>query len=143
MAREVVAFANFQGGRILIGVEDDGAVSGIQREDLDWTRPAEVEVVRYGDRLTVTSPGALQNAMTIHNYAAEADYLDRLLQRHGISGRNRLETACMTVDIFRRLPDGQWLFLSLGAGQRLELASIDFQCLIETLYEDVRFAEAA
>ena len=35
LAREVVAFANFQGGRILIGVEDDGAVSGIQREDLE------------------------------------------------------------------------------------------------------------
>ena len=31
----------------------------------DWTRPAEIEVVRYGNRLTVTSPGALQNAMTI------------------------------------------------------------------------------
>jgi ATP-dependent DNA helicase RecG len=31
----------------------------------DWTRPAEVEVVRYRNRLTVTSPGALQNAMTI------------------------------------------------------------------------------
>ena len=36
----------------------------------DWTRPAEVEVVRYGDRLTVTSPGALQNAMTIHKMLA-------------------------------------------------------------------------
>jgi ATP-dependent DNA helicase RecG len=36
----------------------------------DWTRPAEVEIVRYGDRLTVTSPGALQNAMTIHKMLA-------------------------------------------------------------------------
>lgn len=35
LAREVVAFANFQGGRILIGVEDNGAVSGIQRDDLE------------------------------------------------------------------------------------------------------------
>ena len=35
LAREVVAFANFQGGRILIGVEDDGTVSGIQRDDLE------------------------------------------------------------------------------------------------------------
>jgi ATP-dependent DNA helicase RecG len=35
LAREVVAFANFQGGRLLIGVEDDGAVSGIQRQDLE------------------------------------------------------------------------------------------------------------
>ena len=35
LAREVVAFANFQGGRILIGVEDDGTPSGIQRADLE------------------------------------------------------------------------------------------------------------
>jgi ATP-dependent DNA helicase RecG len=35
LAREVVAFANFQGGHILIGVEDDGSVSGVQRADLE------------------------------------------------------------------------------------------------------------
>ena len=34
-AREAVALANFKGGRILLGVEDDGAVSGIQRENLE------------------------------------------------------------------------------------------------------------
>lgn len=31
----------------------------------DWTRANEVEVVRYNDRLEVTSPGALQNSMTV------------------------------------------------------------------------------
>ncbi|WP_295582287.1 helix-turn-helix domain-containing protein [uncultured Lamprocystis sp.] len=35
LARDVVAFANFQGGRLLIGVEDDGVVSGMQRNDLE------------------------------------------------------------------------------------------------------------
>ena len=35
LAREVVAFANFQGGHILIGVEDDGGISGVQRPDLE------------------------------------------------------------------------------------------------------------
>ena len=35
LAREVVALANFQGGRVLIGVEDDGRISGIQRKDLE------------------------------------------------------------------------------------------------------------
>lgn len=35
LAREVVAFANFQGGRILLGVEDDGTVTGIGRDDLE------------------------------------------------------------------------------------------------------------
>ena len=36
----------------------------------DWTRPLEVEVVNYADRLDVTSPGALQNSMTIEKMLA-------------------------------------------------------------------------
>jgi ATP-dependent DNA helicase RecG len=31
MAKEIVAFANFEGGRILMGIEDDGSISGLQR----------------------------------------------------------------------------------------------------------------
>jgi ATP-dependent DNA helicase RecG len=37
LAKEIAAFANVQGGRILLGVEDDGTVSGLQREDTqEW-----------------------------------------------------------------------------------------------------------
>ena len=35
LAKEIVALANFQGGRVLLGVEDDGTISGIQRQDLE------------------------------------------------------------------------------------------------------------
>jgi ATP-dependent DNA helicase RecG len=35
LAKEVVALANLQGGRILLGVADDGAILGIQRENLE------------------------------------------------------------------------------------------------------------
>ena len=35
LAKEIVALANFQGGRILLGVEDDGTITGIQRVDLE------------------------------------------------------------------------------------------------------------
>lgn len=35
LAKEVVALANFQGGRILLGVNDDGTIAGIQRDDLE------------------------------------------------------------------------------------------------------------
>ncbi len=35
LAKEVVALANFQGGVILLGVEDDASISGIQRENLE------------------------------------------------------------------------------------------------------------
>lgn len=36
----------------------------------DWTRSGEVEVVNYFDRIEVTSPGALQNSMTIEKMKA-------------------------------------------------------------------------
>ncbi len=35
LAKEVVAMLNFQGGQLLLGVEDDGTVTGIQRENLE------------------------------------------------------------------------------------------------------------
>lgn len=35
LAKEIVALANFQGGKIFLGVEDDGSISGITRSDLE------------------------------------------------------------------------------------------------------------
>lgn len=35
LAREAVALANLKGGRILLGVEDDGSISGLQRENTE------------------------------------------------------------------------------------------------------------
>ena len=35
MAKEIVALVNFQGGRILLGVEDNGTISGLQRPDTE------------------------------------------------------------------------------------------------------------
>lgn len=41
LAREIVAFANYQGGMILLGVEDDGKISGIQRQNIEeWVMEA-------------------------------------------------------------------------------------------------------
>lgn len=34
VAKEIVALANFQGGKVLLGVENDGTISDIQRLDL-------------------------------------------------------------------------------------------------------------
>ena len=37
LAKEIVAFANLKGGTLLLGVEDDGTVSGVSRENLsEW-----------------------------------------------------------------------------------------------------------
>lgn len=35
LAEEIVAFANFKGGLILLGVDDDGEIQGCQRDDLE------------------------------------------------------------------------------------------------------------
>lgn len=35
LAKEVVAMANFRGGSVLLGVEDDGTITGIQRQNLE------------------------------------------------------------------------------------------------------------
>ena len=35
LAKEIVALVNFQGGRILLGVEDNGSISGLQRSDTE------------------------------------------------------------------------------------------------------------
>lgn len=35
LAKEIVALANFQGGRLLLGVEDDGSISGLTRPDTE------------------------------------------------------------------------------------------------------------
>ncbi len=35
LAKEIVSFLNFQGGKILLGVEDDGAISGVSRPDVE------------------------------------------------------------------------------------------------------------
>ncbi len=37
LGKEIVAFANVQGGRIFLGIEDDGAITGLQRTDTqEW-----------------------------------------------------------------------------------------------------------
>jgi len=46
LAKEIVALANFQGGKLLLGVEDDGTISGIQRNDLE-TWVMDTVFVRY------------------------------------------------------------------------------------------------
>lgn len=39
LAKELVALSNLRGGRILLGVEDDGTISGVTRDALAGARP--------------------------------------------------------------------------------------------------------
>ena len=47
LARELVAFSNFEGGMVLLGVEDDGSISGITRGDVEqWVMNACRDKIR-------------------------------------------------------------------------------------------------
>ena len=35
LAKEIVAMLNLQGGAVILGVEDDGAISGLQRDNTE------------------------------------------------------------------------------------------------------------
>ena len=35
LTKEIVALVNFQGGRILLRIEDNGAISGLRRSDME------------------------------------------------------------------------------------------------------------
>lgn len=48
LAKEIVAMANFQGGKLLLGVEDDGTVSGIQRTNFgEWVMNVVQDKIGY------------------------------------------------------------------------------------------------
>jgi ATP-dependent DNA helicase RecG len=63
LAKELVAFANLQGGRVLLGVEDDGSVSGITRNDLEeWVMTTcrdkiRPEIIPYFEIIREVEPG--------------------------------------------------------------------------------------
>ena len=63
LARELVAFANLAGGRVLLGVEDDGTISGTMRPDLEqWVMTAcrdkvRPEVIPYFEIVRDVEPG--------------------------------------------------------------------------------------
>lgn len=63
LAKELVAFANFEGGRLLLGVEDDGAVVGLTRPQLEgWVMTAcrdkiRPELIPYFELLREVEPG--------------------------------------------------------------------------------------
>ncbi len=47
LAKEIVAFANLGGGRLLLGIEDDGTVSGVKRANIEtWIMNACREKIR-------------------------------------------------------------------------------------------------
>ena len=49
LAKELVAFSNLDGGMVLLGVEDDGSISGLARNRLEeWVMNACRDKIRPG-----------------------------------------------------------------------------------------------
>lgn len=63
LAKEIVAFANLAGGRLFLGVEDDGSISGITRPNLEeWVMSAcrdkiRPELIPYFEIIRDVEPG--------------------------------------------------------------------------------------
>jgi ATP-dependent DNA helicase RecG len=64
LAKELVAFANFRGGQVLLGVDDDGTVVGITRPNLEeWVMTAcrdkiRPEIIPYYEVIKDVLPGS-------------------------------------------------------------------------------------
>jgi len=63
LAKELVALANLEGGRVLLGVDDDGRIAGITRENLEgWVMSAcrdkiRPEIIPYFEIVKDVEPG--------------------------------------------------------------------------------------
>ena len=63
LAKELVAFANLRGGRVILGVDDDGSVTGITRDRLEeWVMTAcrdkiRPELIPYYEIIRDVEPG--------------------------------------------------------------------------------------
>ncbi|MFZ7112694.1 MAG: helix-turn-helix domain-containing protein [Desulfatiglandales bacterium] len=63
LAKEIVASANHSGGGILLGVDDDGSITGITRPDLqEWVMNAcrdkiRLEIIHFQEEIRDAEPG--------------------------------------------------------------------------------------
>lgn len=92
IAREIAAFANTRGGTLLIGVDDDRSlvgVDGYQEEEFLLTRAAHeicrphvaiaIEIVHFGKRdlLVIKIPESLEKPVFVHTSNGDVVYLRR------------------------------------------------------------------
>ncbi len=118
LAKELVSFTNLEGGQVLLGVEDDGTISGVTRSNLEeWVMAAcrdkiRPEVIPYFELVRDVEPGKdvavvrVERGWTVHhvwhdqhstyyirvgniNREASTEELERLFQQRGAF---RLET---------------------------------------------------
>ena len=101
LGKEIVALANFQGGRILLGVDDDGTISGIQNRGNSSTEEwvmqcfrdkVHPQIIPYYEEITV-EPALKVAVITIEQGASKPYVLrhkgqERICIRSGTTSRD-------------------------------------------------------
>lgn len=132
LAKELVAFANFAGGRVLLGVEDDGSVAGITRSNIEeWVMQAcrdkiRPELIPFFEIVKEVEPGKhvaivqIEAGWSVHHVwhnnhrayyirvgttcrEASQEELERLFQRRGsVRAELRAISGATLADLDRR-----------------------------------------
>ncbi|AHE98083.1 RNA-binding domain-containing protein [Thioalkalivibrio paradoxus] len=146
LAREVVALLNFQGGMVLLGVDDDGTISGIQREGLEeWvmnTIQARVhpmflpyyEEVRLDDQKVVaviSFPQGISKPYVVRDRGKEEIYIR-------VGSTSRLATREQQMRLFEL---GGMLHAEVMPVPRTDMSSLDDARLLNYLRDILRDPE--
>ncbi|HCD1255884.1 RNA-binding domain-containing protein [Klebsiella aerogenes] len=130
LAKEVVAMANFQGGSVLLGVEDDGTITGIQRQNLEeWVMNVMqdkihpmllpfYEEVRMDDNLTVaivTFPQGISKPYVVRHQGREEIFIR-------VGSTSRLATREQQMRLFEI---GGMLHTEVMPVPRTDISSLD------------------
>ena len=144
MAKEITSFANGAGGAILIGVEDDGSISGVQRANLqEWIydtvigrymsppiSPEYKEVVTpQGKVAVVTVPQGVAKPYVVKNHDQVETYV-----RYG--NTTRPATREQLVRLFQ---SGGLLHTEKSPVHGSSLADLDERRLREYFYDFLKF----
>jgi hypothetical protein len=115
VARTVVAFANADGGRIYLGVEDDCTFSGVDTKLVEWAKASVDEhvVSRYLGTLKTKIKGLVQGDVGLHLSTVKVDGLSVMVIEVAPADPKPISMAdcCLYVRIGasnRKVPPEQW-----------------------------------
>lgn len=142
LAKEIVAFANSYGGKLIVGVEDNGTISGIKRADLEpwvmdtvcgrYIHPALVpkyEEIQVDEKLRVaviTVPMGISKPYVVRNKDREDFYIR-------VGSISRLATR---EQIVRMSASGGMLHVETMPVPRTSMKSLD-KARLENYFRDI------
>lgn len=133
IAKTMVAFANNQGGRLLIGVADDGSIKGVKFEDEEkymitktaqfYIRPAlepVFEEIYVDDKLVLVVN--IENSTTKPHYALGEDGKWWVYVR--VKDKSVLASK-IVVDVLKRSSDDQGVLIEYSTNEKTLLSYLD------------------